>query len=126
MQYRIKKVRKDAGLNQTQFGSVLGVSRDAIATYESGRVIPDASKRMLICEKFNVNPDWLENGGNLEPYKSSLGAKLTAALRNAPAIAAMLEELTAVMSLEDWKNLNAIIEKAIQYKHSRRDDIAEP
>ena len=116
MKDRIKKVRKDADLNQTEFGAILGVSRDAIATYESGRVIPDAAKRMLICEKFNVNPEWLENGGDLEPYKASLGAKLTAALRNAPAIAAMLEELTAVMSLEDWKTLNALVEKAIRQK----------
>ena len=116
MNERIKKVRKDAGLNQTEFGEVIGATRAMITSYELGKVIPDAAKRMLICEKFNVNAEWLENGGDLEPYKASLAAKLTAALRNAPAIAAMLEHLTAVMSLEDWKTLNALVEKAIEQK----------
>lgn len=114
MKERIKKIRKDSNLNQSEFGSILGVSRDAIATYESGRVIPDAAKRMLICEKFNVNPEWLENGGDAEPYKASLVSQLTTALRNAPAIEAALEQLVGRLSLEDWKALNAVVEKALK------------
>ena len=120
MNERIKKIRKDAGLNQTEFGATIGATVAMITSYERGKVIPDAAKRMLICEKFNVNPEWLENGGDLEPYKASLAAKLTAALRNAPAIAAMLEHLTAVMSLEDWKTLNALVEKAIEQKEKEQ------
>ena len=120
MKNRFKKVRKDSGLNQTEFGATIGATQAMISDYETGRVIPDAAKRMLICEKFNVNPDWLENGGDLEPYKASLAAKLTSALRNAPAIAAMLEHLTAVMSLEDWKTLNALVEKAIEQKEKEQ------
>lgn len=116
MKDRIKKVRKDAGLNQTEFGQVIGASRDAVATYEAGRVIPDSSKRMLICEKFNVNPDWLEHGGDVEPYKAGLIPQLEQALRAAPAIAAALERLMPRMSLEDWKILNTVVEKAIQQK----------
>ena len=116
MNDRIKKIRKDAGLNQSEFGSVLGVSRDAIATYESGRVVPDAAKRMLICEKFNVNPEWLENGGDAEPYKASLGARLVSVLRTAPAIEAALEQLLDRLTLEDWRALNAVVEKAVQSK----------
>lgn len=113
MNERIKKIRKDAGLNQTEFGSIIGASRDAVATYESGRVIPDASKLMLICEKFNVNPDWLETGEG-DPYKAGLIPQLANVLRNAPAIAAALERLMPRMTLEDWKILNAVVEKAIQ------------
>ena len=114
MKDRIKKIRKDADLNQSEFGSILGVSRDAIATYESGRVVPDAAKRMLICEKFNVNPEWLEHGGDAEPYKASLISQLATALRNAPAIEAALNQLLGRLTLEDWKALNAVVEKAIR------------
>lgn len=116
MQERIKKIRKDAGLNQTEFGEVIGATRAMIAVYETGRVVPDAAKRMLICEKFNVNPDWLEHGGDVEPYKVGLIPQLEQALRAAPAIAAALERLMPRMSLEDWKILNTVVEKAIQQK----------
>ena len=112
MKERIKKVRKDASLNQSEFGAILGVSRDAIATYESGRVVPDAAKRMLICEKFHVNPEWLENGGDLDPYKTGLIPRLSNVLRNAPAIKAALEQLVDRLTLEDWQALNAVVEKA--------------
>ncbi len=116
MKDRIIKIRRDAGLNQTEFGSVVGASRSMIASYEGGKVIPDAAKRMLICEKFNVNPDWLEHGGDVEPYKVGLIPQLQQALRAAPAIAAALERLMPRMSLEDWKILNTVVEKAIQQK----------
>lgn len=114
MKERIKKIRNDAGLNQTEFGEVIGATRPMIATYEGGKVVPDATTRMLICEKFNVNPEWLENGGDAEPYKASLVSQLTTALRNAPAIEAALEQLVGRLSLEDWKALNAVVEKALK------------
>lgn len=114
MKDRIKRIRKDAGLNQTDFGIIIGASRDAVATYESGRVVPDAAKRMLICEKFNVNPDWLENGGDQDPYHVGLIPQLQAALRNAPAIEAALTRLLPRMTVDDWKILNAVVEKAIK------------
>lgn len=114
MKDRIIKIRKDAGLNQTEFGAVIGASRAMIATYELGKVIPDAAKRMLICEKFKVNPEWLEHGGDVEPYQVGLIPQLQKALQNAPAIAAALERLLPRMTPEDWKILNTVVKKAIQ------------
>lgn len=114
MKERIKKIRKDAGLNQTEFGSVIGATLAMITSYERGKVVPDAAKRMLICEKFNVNPEWLEHGGDLDPYKTGLIPQLAQALSQAPAIAAALERLLPRMSLEDWRILNTVVEKAIK------------
>lgn len=114
MKERIKKIRKDANLNQTEFGDVIGATRAMIAVYETGRVVPDAAKRMLICEKFNVNPDWLENGGDQEPYQTGLIPQLQAALRNAPAIEAALSRLLPRMTVDDWKILNTVVEKALK------------
>lgn len=122
MNTRLKKIRKDAGLNQTEFGNAIGATQAMVSDYETGRVIPDASKRMLICEKFNVNLDWLECGGDQEPYKPGLLPRLAIALRNAPAIAAALENLTARMTLDDWKVLNSVVEKAIKNQNEPQKD----
>lgn len=116
MKDRIIKIRKDAGLNQTEFGAVIGATRSMIASYEGGKVIPDASMRMLICEKFKVNPEWLEHGGDIDPYQTGLIPQLAKALQDAPAIAAALERLLPRMTHEDWKILNTVVAKAIQQK----------
>lgn len=62
MKDRMKTIRKSTGLNQTEFGSSIGATQTMISDYETGRVIPDASKRMLICRKYGYNLHWLETG----------------------------------------------------------------
>ena len=116
MKDRIKKIRKDSGLTQTEFGEIIGATQFLVTSYENGRSVPDSARMMLICEKFNVNPEWLENGGDAEPYKASLGARLVSVLRTAPAIEAALEQLLDRLTLEDWRALNAVVEKAVQSK----------
>lgn len=112
MNERIKKIRKDSGLNQTEFGETIGASRPMITSYELGKVIPDASKQMLICERFNVNPDWLSTGEG-QPYKTGLVPRLAAVLRSSPALAAALESVMDRLTLDDWRALNDIVAKAI-------------
>lgn len=114
MKDRIKRIRKDAGLTQTEFGDVIGATQFMVTSYETGRSVPDSARTMLICEKFNVNPEWLEHGGDLEPYKAALLPRLAMALKTAPAIEAALTQLVGRMTLEDWKILNAVVEKAIK------------
>ena len=64
---RIIKVRTDAELNQAKFAERLNLDRSTISMCESGK--RGFSKRTIadICEKFNVNPVWLETGEG-EPY----------------------------------------------------------
>lgn len=38
------------------------VKRNTVATYEMGRSVPSDSALSLICNVFNVNPNWLRNG----------------------------------------------------------------
>lgn len=116
MKERIKKIRKEAGLTQTEFAAVIGATQFMITSYETGRATPDGARMMLICEKFNVNPEWLENGGDLDPYKQGLIPQLQTALRNAPAIEAALTRLVSRMTADDWKVLNTVIEKALEIK----------
>ena len=60
---RIKAVRKGAGLKtQADFAQAMGTTRDAIATYEIGRVVPSDTFIQLLCTKFHINEAWLRTG----------------------------------------------------------------
>ena len=62
MNNRIKQIRKEAKLNQSEFGKILGVSQPAIAGYEAGTRIPIDAIIISICKEFNVNEEWLRTG----------------------------------------------------------------
>lgn len=115
MKDRIRKVRKDAKMNQTEFGQAIGVSFAALSKYETGTVVPDKSIRMLICQKFNVNEDWLESGIG-EPYKVGLVPGLVRALRQMPAVQDALERMLPRLTAEDFLAINALVEKIIDQK----------
>lgn len=67
MKDRIKKIRKDAGLTQENFAKRLGLKRQTIATYETGRSEPMDSIIFSICREFNINENWLRYG--IEPMR---------------------------------------------------------
>ena len=64
MNERLKKLRKALDLTQQDFANRIGVKRNTVATYEMGRSSPSDSAVSLICREFNVNEDWLRNGGS--------------------------------------------------------------
>jgi len=83
MKERIKKLRKELGLNQTDFGSRIGATQAMITSYETGRVVPDDSMKLLICREFGVRREWLEFGDTPQYQKdvSSSDDDLSAVLR---------------------------------------------
>ncbi len=62
MNERIKQLRKNLDLTQQEFSERIGIKRNTIATYESGRNEPIDAVISLICREFNVNEEWLRNG----------------------------------------------------------------
>lgn len=62
MKDRIKKIRKDADLTQEKFAERLGIKRNTVATYETGKSEPMDNIIVSICREFNVNKDWLLTG----------------------------------------------------------------
>ena len=59
---RIKKLRKEMQLNQTEFGQKIGLKNSAISKMEQeGSVVVDQNVQ-LICEKFHVRRSWLLEG----------------------------------------------------------------
>lgn len=64
MKERLKEIRKSNpnGKTQETFANYLGISKENISSYESGRRNPSDSFIKLVCEKCNVNEDWLRTG----------------------------------------------------------------
>ena len=119
MQERLKDIRKRSGLTQEAFAASVGCTRGMIAKYETGAVIPDKPICMLICERFNVNPTWLETGEG-KPYKEGLIPELVHALRQMPAVQAGLERLLPLLTVEDLEHINSMVEKIINSENTKK------
>lgn len=71
MNERIKELRDTLNLTQQDFADKLGTSRGNIAGYETGRRSPSDAVVSLICDKLNVNKEWLRSGVG-EMFKEKL------------------------------------------------------
>lgn len=59
---RIKQVRKNIGMTQTEFGKKIGMGQAGVSKLEQdGTTVIDQNVR-LICEAFNINEEWLRTG----------------------------------------------------------------
>ena len=62
MNTRLKKIRKDLKLTQTEFGKKIGITAAAISDIEKGRRKLTDRNTSFICEKFGINFSWLHDG----------------------------------------------------------------
>lgn len=62
MNNRIKQIRKEKNLTQSEFGAVIGVKGNTVTGYETGLRTPSDAVIMSICREFNVNEQWLRTG----------------------------------------------------------------
>ncbi len=56
---RIKQLRKNAGMTQSELASELGISASAVGMYEQGRREPDNNTLRKLCSVFGVSVDYL-------------------------------------------------------------------
>lgn len=77
MNKRIKELRKALGLTQQEFADKIGVKRNSMANYETGRNTPIDAIVVSICRIFNVNEEWLRTGHG-EMFKQLSQAELAA------------------------------------------------
>lgn len=59
---RLKKIRNNQHLTQQEFADRLGIKRNTVATYETGKSNPSDSAIVLICREFNIREEWLRTG----------------------------------------------------------------
>lgn len=62
MNERLKKLRKTLDLTQQEFADKIGIKRNSLANYETGRNTPIDAIVVSICREFNVNEEWLRTG----------------------------------------------------------------
>lgn len=62
MKNRVRVLRKALDLTQQEFADRIGMKRNTVANYETGRNEPSASVLSLICREFNINETWLKTG----------------------------------------------------------------
>lgn len=56
---KLKEIRKDKGLSQEQLAEKIGVSRQAITKWETGKGLPDVENMLIIAEIFKTTLDEL-------------------------------------------------------------------
>ena len=113
---RIKQLRKKKKLNQTEFGSVIGLKNSAISKMEQeGSVVVDQNIQ-LICEKFQVRREWLVDGtGEMFAERAKKDELMEWAERVSQSphdsFPYRLAEVLAKLDEPQWKMLEQIFDK---------------
>jgi DNA-binding XRE family transcriptional regulator len=114
---RIKELRKEIGLNQTEFGERIGVKQTTIAGYETGAKNPLDSVVRSICREFKVNEEWLRNGTG-EMFVSRTRRQVITdfmgdlIMDEEESFRCRLVEALAQLNPEEWEVLRKIAESA--------------
>lgn len=118
MEERLKELRKTLNLTQQEFADKIGVKRNTIAQYESGRNAPIDAVVTLICRTYGVNETWLRTGeGEMFQPKSRNDELLDYARRIAEGNPGSIQAkiLTAMTRLTDaqWEVLAQVAEQFV-------------
>lgn len=119
MKNRIRQIRKDVNMTQEKFAKRLGLKRQTIATYETGRSEPMDNVIVSICREFNINENWLRTGKG-DKSKSLIKNQEIATF--AHEVMKLEDEtfkkrfLYALKKLDenDWENLEKIANKLLK------------
>ena len=118
MEERLKELRKTLNLTQQEFAEKIGVKRNTIAQYESGRNAPIDAVITLICRTYSVDETWLRTGeGEMFQPKSRNDELLDYARRIAEGNPGSIQAkiLTAMTRLTDaqWEVLAQVAEQFV-------------
>ena len=123
MNERIKTIRKNANLTQTEFGEKIGATRAMIASYEGGAVVPADTVLKLISKEFGISYAWLKTGeGPMDDpiLDDDLSERLAAKYRSLPDRLQMLVDALIEMDPEWYKTLDEALAE-IERRHKERD-----
>jgi len=56
---RLKELREEKGLSQTQIADAIGIRQQTISQYEKGITQPDIQTIKKLCDFFDVSADYL-------------------------------------------------------------------
>ncbi len=87
MENRIRDLREDMDLRQSDLAKATGIDQRTISNYETGKTAPDAYALIVLADFFNVSIDYLVCRAKQDTYALKKRSKL---IEN---IQAQLEEL---------------------------------
>lgn len=121
MKSRFKLLRQELGLTQEEFGSKIGVARNTIAQYESGRIIPSNPVIANICNEYAVNETWLRTGEgdifkDLTPSEEIESFLRTLAIAGDENFKKRLILYLAQMKDSDWEALEHVLDTLLTGK----------
>ena len=124
MNERIKLLRKHLGLTQQEFADKLKIARGNIGAYEVGKNAPSDAVISLICEKFNINEEWLRTGNGPIEIELTRSEKITDFAADLlkdeeDSYRRRLIEALADLDEEEWELLEKISEKAAHKKNDQ-------
>lgn len=127
MNERIKELRKALNLTQHEFAERLKISRNNIATYETGKSNPGDSVVALICREFNVSESWLRKGsGDMFMPRSrsdEISAFMGDVLSGTPDFKTRLIAVLAQLSSDEWELLEQMARKLAAEEQKEKADL---
>ena len=115
MKDRIAQIRKQAGINQTDFAEKLSLTKNYISLIENGNRIPSDRTITDICREFNVNEVWLRTGDG-EPYQAESRQEqimkfAVQTIKGSDEFRKQFVSMLAKLDVEDWEVLAKIYNK---------------
>jgi transcriptional regulator with XRE-family HTH domain len=112
---RIAQVRKQAGINQTDFAEKLNLTKNYISLIENGNRIPSDRTITDICREFNVNEVWLRTGEG-DPYQEESRQEqilkfAAQTIKGSDEFRKNFVAMLAKLDVEDWEALAKIFNK---------------
>ena len=116
MNERIALIRKTLGLTQEDFGKEIGLSQNYIWMLEKKNRNPSDRTIADICEKFNVNEEWIRTGTGEMFREVSTNEQIAAFVgdlfkEEQDSFKQRLVGLLASLDETEWKMLEKFVEK---------------
>lgn len=128
---RIRELRRELKMSQSDFGLRLGVNRDVINNIENNRLArPDQKLSLvkLMCKEFGVNEQWLLTGEG-EPFPKKTRkeeiAEFIGSLSDDDTFKTNLIAVLAKLSPEKWKVLEEVAQKIVAPSQFEEGDSAQ-
>lgn len=121
MNERLKLLRRELQLNQTEFGNRLGLKQSAVANYENGTRQPLDTVITSICREFGVSEQWLRTGEGemfVPRTKNQVITDFMADLiMEDDSFKKRIIEALAQLDEKDWEELERIALKVLERKN---------
>lgn len=127
MEERIKELRKELGLTQTEFAERIGSAQNTITGYETGRRVPSSQVITLIARTFDVNETWLRTGEGAmfnevtpdERVAEFVGEALNG---KSDSIKRRMISVLSRMNDDDWSAMEHFAELLLEERGDKKED----